>query len=435
MTATPHSELDSRLNTLDAAEENNEITSADADAIRTFVAAYNPKDLRETAPNDDTTLAVGSLNAYLMRLTNAARSMRLTEATVDELNSFLTDALDELEAWTVHGISTSFKKFYSFHEFGPQPDAIATIETPTGSTFDPDDVLTREERSTLLDAADNLRDRVVFALLVYTGIRNAALRFLRVGDVDPQAGEAGEWTVPDPPDSADGLKGLGSNGEKRPLLAAKNPVREWLKVHPSSDDPDAFLITGRPQYGKANPETPVAGSTIRRVMESLVENADEPALERKPTHPHMMRHTFVTVCKRDYGMEDRTIKHLIGHTPGSKVMETTYAHLDDDDYNRKAAEAAGMRDPDKDTSPFTPEACDTCGEPLGPNARACETCGAVFGPDANAVKTTAKDIHETATERAIESDPESNDLDTAVRQAAADPDAFMKKFQKVMNDN
>jgi integrase len=435
MTATPHSELDSRLKTLATAEENGEIATADADAIRTFVAAYNPKNLRKTPPGDETTLAIGSLNAYLRGLTEAARNIQLTEATADDVNGLLTDALDELGAWTVHGFSTAFKKFYGFHDAGPEPDAIATIDTPTGSTFDPDDVLTREEINTLLDAADNLRDRVVFALLVYTGMRNAALRFLRVGDVDPQAGASGTWTVPDSPDDADGLKGLGNNGTTRPLLAAQKPVRDWLKVHPAGDDPDAFLITGRPQYGKADPENPVAGSTIRRVMDSLVENADDPALERKPTHPHMMRHTFVTVCKRDYGMDDDTVKHLIGHVPGSKVMETTYAHLDDDDHIRNAEVAAGMRDPDEDTSPLTPVACDECGEPLAPTARACPTCGAVFGPDAHAVKTTAEDIHETATERAIESDPQSNDLETAVRQAAADPDAFMQRFQEVMSDD
>lgn len=445
MTATPHSELDSRLTTL--AKSAGEIEPdddedppepiqdpTDAEVIRTFVAAYDPNDLLETPPGDDDTLETGTLNAYLGRLTESARTITLTDATGDNVNSLLTDAQNELSPWTVHGYATAFKKFYRFHEFGPEPDAIATIDTPTGSTFDPDDVLTREEINTLLDAADNPRDRVVFALLVYTGMRNAALRFLRVGDVDPQAGASGTWKVPDSPDDADGLKGLGTNGTTRPLLAAQKPVRDWLKYHPASDDPDAFLITGRPQYGKADPENPVAGSTIRRVMDSLVENTDSPALERKPTHPHMMRHTFVTVCKRDYKMDDDTVKHLIGHVPGSKVMETTYAHLDDDDHIRNAEVAAGMRDPDEDTSPLTPVACDECGEPLKPTARACPTCGAVFGPDAHAVQATAEDIHETATERAIESDPQSNDLDTAVRQAAADPDAFMKKFQEAMND-
>jgi len=435
MTATPHSELESRIKTLATAEENGEIATTDADAIRTLVATYNPNDLTEQPPGDDTTLEPGSLNAYLGRLTEAARSITLTEASDDDVNGFLSDALDEYSPWTVHGYATAFRTFYGSRDTGPDPDAIATVDTPTGSTFDPDDVLTREEINTLLDAADNLRDRVVVALLAYTGMRNAALRFLRVGDVDPQANASGTWTVPDSPDDADGLKGLGNNGTTRPLLAAQNSVREWLKVHPASDDPDAFLITGRPQYGKANPENPVGGSTIRRIMDSLVENADDPGLERKPTNPHMMRHTFVTVCKRDYDMDNDRIKHLIGHVPGSKVMETTYAHLDDDDHIRNAEEAAGIRDPDEDTSPLTPMACGQCGEPLNPTARACPTCGAMFRPDAHAVKTAAEDIHETATERAIEGDPQSNDLETAVRQAAADPDAFMDRFQEVISDD
>ena len=433
MTATPHSEHDSRIKTLKTAEENGEVSTADADAIRAFDAAYHPKDLRENPPDVDSTLGIGTLNAYLGRLTELARSITLTEADADDVNGFLTDALDDLEASTVAGYSVVLRSFYGFHDFGPASDAIASIDTSTGSTFDPDDVLTREEINDMLDAADNPRDRVLFALLVYTGMRNAALRFLRVGDVDPQAEKSGTWKVPEAPDDAGGLKGLGNNGTTRPLLAAQKPVRDWLKYHPASDDPDAFLITGRPQYGKADPENPVAGSTVRRALDRLVENADNPALERKPTHPHMMRHTFVTVCKRDYDMQSETVKRLIGHVPGSRVMETTYAHLDDDDYIRNAEVAAGMRDPDEDESPLTPVACPECGEPLPPDARACH-CGQLFGPDAAALRTTVGDINDTATERAIDADPGQNDLDRAVRQATDNPDEFIERFQEAMRD-
>lgn len=396
MTATPKGVLKSRLKTLEISAgerepDENTISDtpeplqdpADADAIRAFIDTYNPNNLMKTPPSGDSTLTNGSCGTYLSRLTEAARRISLTDATADDVNGILQTLMDGgSKPWTVHGYSTAFKKFYGFHDFGPDPDEITSIDTPRGSSFDPKDMLTREEIHQLLDAADNPRDRAVFALLIYTGMRNNALRTLRVGDVNPHEGV---WKAND--EMPDGLKGLDKYGNRRPLLGAVGPLREWLRYHTKGGDPnpDHYLITGLPKYGKADPTSPVDGSTIRRVMDRLVDAADNPAIDRKPTNPHMMRHNFVTVCKRDYGLPDETVKFLIGHSPTSNVMETTYAHLSDDDHIQRAEEAAGIRDPEEaEESPLTPDVC-ICGEPLPKAAKACSRCGAVYTPDAHAV--------------------------------------------------
>jgi integrase/recombinase XerD len=377
MTATPQRELTSRLETLAASEERGEVTTADAEAIRSFIAAFDPNNSQHTSPDGETTLEPGSLSVYVKNLTEAARRVALVDGTAADVNGVLHSLSNEgRKPWTVHGYSTALRRFYGFHEFGPDADEITRIDTPTGSSFDPDDVLTREELHELLDAADNPRDQAVVALLIYTGMRNNALRTLRVCDVNP---DEGTWKVNG---EADGLKGVKKYGEKRPLLGSVKPVRDWHSYHPASDDPDAYLITGRPKYGKADPTQPVAGSTIRRIMDRVVESTENPEIQAKPTHPHMMRHNFVTVCKRDYELPDETVKFLIGHSPASKVMETTYSHLSDDDHIERAEVAAGLRDPVEDESPLTPSACNTCGEQLPPAAKACPGCGEVYTPDA-----------------------------------------------------
>ena len=402
MTATPQSTLDSRLGTLEKAEANDEVTPTDADAIRTFVAAYDSENLMETPPEDDSALKSNTLSTYAGRLTEAARRTTLTDADADNVNRVLQSLLDEGQSkWTVHNYSTALRKFYDYHEFGPSNGDITRVDTPTGSSFDPEDVLTRDEIQEVLNAADNPRDRAVFALLIFTGMRNNALRSLRVKDVDV---DAGVWRVND--EETEGLKGLEQYGSKRPLLGAEGPVRDWLSYHPASDDPDAYLITGRPKFGRANPHEPIAGSTVRRIVDRLVENTDNPEIQQKPTHPHMLRHAYVTMLKRDYEIPDETVKFLIGHSPSSKVMETTYAHLSDEDHIERVEVAAGKREPSEDDSPLTPDVCNVCGESLPPQAKACPGCGSVYAPDA---RDAQEQVQDQMKESYKQTDPEDTD--------------------------
>jgi integrase/recombinase XerD len=104
----------------------------------------------------------------------------------------------------------------------------------------------------------------------------------------------------------------------------------------------------------------------------------------KPMHPHAIRHNFVTKAKREYGLDDMHIKRLIGHRDGSNVMETTYAHLSDEDVIGAAKEGAGIKEPEE-SSTLTPDVCH-CGEPLPDTAKACQRCGTVYTPDAKSAQ-------------------------------------------------
>jgi hypothetical protein len=99
---------------------------------------------------------------------------------------------------------------------------------------------------------------------------------------------------------------------------------------------------------------------------------------------------MISMCKREYDLDDMTVKFLIGHAPDSKVMENTYAHLAAEDHIKKAERAAGLRD-DEEESSLTPEHCNTCGEPLGPQQKACGRCGTVYTPDARSSEKKIED--------------------------------------------
>ena len=260
------------------------------------------------------------------------------------------------------------------------PDSIAVFDKQS-TVVDPEDMLTREEFHAVRNAAEHPRDKAIVDLFLYTGQRNNAIRTLRIKDVDL---DGGKYRLNA---DADGLKGADLIGTWNPLLGAVGSVRDWLTHHPDPDNPDAYLVTERRDSIFRDPTTTISDDTVNRVLRDAAEKAaeSEPGIKHKPTHAHAMRHNFVTMCKRDYDLDDDVVKRLIRHKPESDVMNTTYAHLSDSDYIKKAEEAFGLREED-DESPMTPDHCDVCREPLAPSAKACANCGQVYTPDAKAAE-------------------------------------------------
>jgi ribosomal protein S27AE len=89
-------------------------------------------------------------------------------------------------------------------------------------------------------------------------------------------------------------------------------------------------------------------------------------------------------------MDETAIKHQIGHSPDSSVMESTYSHLKDSDHIRAAREAFDL-EVDEPESELTPEVCPRCGESPPASDRLCPWCGLAFTPDAEAVMEKADD--------------------------------------------
>jgi len=386
--------LEKEKRRLREAVENGDVSEQDKDAILELSNTYDEQKFNTPVPTDSTGQKEkhrepSTLALWCQRLRLAASDIELTDADVDNLNKYTEFLLKEkdhrynsgkgLSRNSVRAYQDSFRRFYRYHDdLGVNPTEIATISRDD-SKVDPTDMLTPGEIQAAREAADNSRDLAILDLLLYTGQRNMAIRSLRIRDIDL---EKGRYRLND---EMDGLKRADENGEWRPLLLAKASVQEWLKYHPYSDDPDAYLLAPRPKYNEVDPDQMLARNAVSRVTNKIKERAGID----KPMHPHALRHNFVTLAKREYGMDDATIKYLIGHSPSSDVMETTYQHLDDEDHIQAAEEAVGLRDPEEDSS-LTPPACPQCGEPLPGDAKACH-CGLVITPDAQAVKQQVRD--------------------------------------------
>lgn len=387
-----------------------EITERDAEAILELTNAYDETEFDTPAPVDETGQKErhrepSTLSLWCQRLRLAATDSEteLVEADVDVLNRLTKYLLNEKETRyggrglarnTVRGAQDSLRVFYRYHDgLDVDPERIATVSRDS-SSIDPSDMLTGKEIERAREAAEHPRDLAVLDLFLYTGQRNMAIRSLRIKDIDLENSRYRLNT------EMDGLKRADENGEWRPLLLAKASVQDWLRYHPYSDDPDAYLLTAKPNYNEVKPYQMLARNALSRVTNKIKEEAGI----GKPMHPHALRHNFVTLAKREYGIDDATIKYLIGHSASSDIMETTYQHLSDEDHNRAAEKALGLRE-SEDESSLTPVACPQCGDPLPGNAKACH-CGLVITPDA---QTTMDDADHDVKQSYAEMDPEDSD--------------------------
>ena len=413
--------------------EQGIVRESDAEAIRELVDAFDedkPTAKRPNWPNAQKNLTKyredSTLANWLYFLTEYAKHTELLDTSAKRINQINQNMIGErghrqtkgdnvtacvvnrdLTKGSVRAYQNTIRIFYRYHDdVGVDFNDISVFDIQDTS-INPRDMLTREEIEQVRKAPEHPRDSCIVDLLLYTGMRNRALRTLRIKDVDPDEGVFYFNT------DQNGLKNLYKPNAPRPLLGAVASVREWIDYHPASDNPDAYLIVGKPKYGKCNPEQTVSDRTIQRVMDSIKEEANI----NKPLHPHMCRHNMVSASKKIYDLDDSTVKFLIGHAPDSTVMETTYSHISADDYRKKAERKMGIRD-DEPESPLTPNYCDVCNEPLGANAKACSRCGTIYTPDA---KSTQEQVQ--------------SDMYEDKGQAEGDEEEALDKFKKLLNEN
>lgn len=424
MSRSKRARYESERQRIQDAREAGDIPPDDADLIFEFLDAKDPQVSTVVDP-DDGTKSDGTLARYTNCLHRVSRlaEFNLSAATADELNQLMDDMragrVDDvkdggLSAGSVKNFQSVLRKFYEYHaDLGIEKAEIA-LANPDNNTVDERDLFDKEEIHAIRNAASHPRDKALVDLLFYTGQRLSAVLNLRLRDINLEDAtfylneEAGD------------LKGADG---KRPLLYAEKAVRDWYNAHPCND-PDDHFITHKYEWENKpySPGERLDSSTVYRQLQRIGERAGV----EKPMNAHNFRHTFVTVCKRNYGMDNDTIKRLIGHRPDSNIMETTYSHLTDDDVIAAAERSVGLRDDEPD-SPLTPEVCDVCGEPVAsPNAKACHACGATFTPDAvQATKSIQQDV---GAEKVLAELGESGELTPEQIEQLANDDALMAEL-------
>lgn len=382
------------------------ITNKEKRMILELSAGLDEDDL--THASSEGTKAVSTNENYLTRLRKLAEAYDgdFTEIDTRDIKRLLSDFdkgshPDAKDGGYATGTMVQFqsavKAFVSHHGLTIDPDEIPVSAPSSGSqAVDERDMFDNSDIQAMRDVIENPRDECLFELLLHTGQRIRAIQTLRIKDVDVPEGVY--WLNTD----ESGLKGADKVGQKRPLLGAVGAVKTWLDYHPTGK-PDDYLLTATVDNNKATPGNMLAQQTMRARLKKI---ADKAGVD-KPVNPHNFRHSFVTMCKRDYNMDDSTVKFLIGHSSDSTVMETTYQHLTDEDYIADAEISTGRREPEE-AATVGRQQCPNpdCLNELEPTDKACSSCGTVISPDAQAAQET---IDDSVKESYKQTAPEDNE--------------------------
>jgi integrase len=419
---TPRHHYETARDTLKRKAEEGVLHDRDRQIVESYLDTYDKDVLTAPPPEGESTKAYSTLKNHCATVQNFTLRLPcdLHEATAEEINGLLDDYSKgthpevKNEGFAPNTVKTTAGIIRSVVEHADDLSVNKTdIVMPTGegAKVDERDMYDEGEVQAMREATSNARDAALLDMLIYTGQRVRAIQSLRIKDVRPHEGATGVFYLNE---DSDGLKGASGS---RPLLGAQANVREWLDYHPCADDPDAALFCPLPSHPEAEKGEPIHRAHLSRRLTTI---AEEAGVEGKPTNPHNFRHYFVTVCKRNYGLSDSEIKHLIGHRPDSTVMETTYAHLSDEEVAENVEVKAGYAEPD-DASPLSPPQCPMCDTALPENARACPKCGRAFTPDAMNAKDEIEDTMYEG-QRAADDDEEEIAVDDLRQALKNDPD-------------
>lgn len=405
-----------------SAVESSDVTQRTADHIRGVIDALYPEISTSNYRDENgkrKTLATKTLKNYTQRLRMAA-----TEIDVDLIDLETSDVLAFIEdldrgrttigptegyaSGTIGQYQSALKAFYRYHDTDVDPDEIP-VKAPEKTEVDERDMFSVDEVKAMRAAIDSRRNRALFELLAYTGQRIRVIQSFRVKDIEIQSGATGAYYVNS---EVEGRKGRSGKG---PLLGAKEYVRRWLEVHPTGE-PEDYLLTAIPSNGGGGePGEMLTQDTIRYHLEQI---ADRAGVSKK-VNPHIFRHYFTTIAKRDYRLDDAYIKRLRGDAPGSNVMETTYQHLSDGDAIDELEAKFEGREVETPNI-HSPDICPTCRKELESGAMACPRCGAVFRPDAAAAQQSMQEQAEGQIPQA-ETESEARAVAAVLRELRENP--------------
>lgn len=387
-TDSPRRDYNVARSRLDERHDEGLVSDADYERITELLDAFDGECFSVPTP-DDGSKEPTTLKSYCSRYTWVSHRMEhatLTTATTADINAHMEELLtgenphikdDGFSKNTVSIYQSALRTFYKFHDDLDVEPTDIVITQPNDTSVDETQLFDADDVRALRNATTNSRDDCLIELLLNTGQRVRAIQTLRIKDIFLD--EVRFRLNPE----VDGLKHAEGN---RPLLGAEAAVRRCINHHPTGDRDDYLITVLHDKHEDSEFGQMLHRSQIRRRLITLGERA---GIE-KPVNPHNFRHFAVTEMYRRYDMDPDTIKWMIGHSEDSRVMETTYRHLTDEDYAQRAEVAAGIRDEIDGSDPLLPPKCPMCHEATTEGDKFCSHCGVGLTPNAEQTRVAAR---------------------------------------------
>ena len=226
------------------------------------------------------------------------------------------------------------------------------------ATVTPDDILTLEERATMLSKCVTPRDKTMFQSLYESAARPMEFLSLMKSDVSFES------------DSANFHIRKGKTGHPRDITLVQDShplLRNWIfNEHPLRDEKDFPLWVDMSRNSKHEPLQQLG---LRRFMERISKAA---GISKRVT-PYTLRHTRLTDLARENASE-ALLSLIAGWRPGSR-MPSVYIHLSKRDQKPALQKLLGIakEDPEPKNDP-RPKVCASCKTVNPSDARICSVC-------------------------------------------------------------
>ena len=164
--------------------------------------------------------------------------------------------------------------------------------------------LTRNEVRALIEAADNLRDTLIIAMLYYLGLRVNELALLKIENVD-MINRVVE------------VIGKGNKPRKVPYSSRLDrPIYEWLFVERRSYvncNSNYFFPSMHDKHLRTNSIYGIVYNAAKKAGIQKVVGRRSNGSKMQKVHPHILRHSFATHAADD-GIPLYIIQQMMGHS-------------------------------------------------------------------------------------------------------------------------
>lgn len=214
----------------------------------------------------------------------------------------------------------------------------------------PDEILTERDITAMIDAAENLRDKALIAVMYEGGFRISEVGNLAVKDVTFDRYGAIAMVN-------------GKTGMRRVRLIWSMPyIAQWLEVHPRRDDRNA------PLWIKAS--NPVEGLRYDAIRFQLQKIARRAKVDKK-VNPHNFRHSRSThLASR---LTESQMEEYLGWVQGSK-MPSIYVHMSGRDLDNDLLKMYGLETDEQERKELKMRQCPHCKAINTMGARICMNC-------------------------------------------------------------
>lgn len=300
-------------------------------------------------------LTVGTRNSQLNRIFFMAKAIPkdFKDMTRGDIQDYIYNL--KLAPGTISLVKVYIKKFFKWLNGNETyPDAVKWIKVKNHKKRTlHSDILTPGEVLSMIDAADNPRDRALVSITHESGGRVGEILGLKQKDVEPD-----QYGVI--------INITGKTGPRRVRLIDTAPdLTLWLNNHPyKGRDMPVF-------YSSRNPSKAITGAAVQWIFKKLAKKA---GIEKR-VYPHLFRHTRATRLAGK--MTDAELKKFLGWTPDSQMVGT-YVSLSDGDIHKKILEINGIitkQEAEKESDVLKARTCPRCKENNPSTARFCYKCG------------------------------------------------------------